>query len=57
MCKEVIRQARISHVYYLLESKFNNEDGKNIEYEQLNNYPNNISEYSDLLKKFFADKR
>ena len=57
MCREVIRQARISHIYYLLQSNFNNENGKNIEYIQLNEYSDNTSEYSKLLKQFFDSKR
>ena len=56
MCKEVIRQARIKKVYYLEKSNFNNEDKKNIEYNQIKN--NELKEeYSSLLKTFFKDKR
>lgn len=54
MCKEVIRQSRISQVYYLLSSKFHNEDNKKIDYALLDN---DSTEYEMLLKKYFSNKR
>ena len=56
MCKEVIRQSRIKKVNYILASKFNNEDNKQIKYIQCDNcdLKNNINE---LMKSFFSSKR
>lgn len=55
MCKEVIRQSRISNVYYYVESKFNNEDQKVINYNKI--IDNNSELYQKLLKNFFERKR
>lgn len=56
MCKEVIKQARIKEVYYILNSNFTNEDSKNIEYFSI--FENEIQkEYEQLLKSFFKLKR
>ena len=55
MCKEVIRQSRISNVYYYVESKFDNEDQKVINYNKI--IDNNSELYQKLLKNFFERKR
>lgn len=57
MCKEVIRQARINKVYYILNSKFINENSKNIEYHLLNISNDVIDKYKEQLSSFFAVKR
>ena len=57
MCKEVIRQARIKKVYYLVKSNFNNEDRKNIEYSKFDKNPQIINTYKEKLSQFFASKR
>ena len=54
MCKEVIKQSRIKKVNYLVNSSFNNENNRNIEYEQID-YKN--AEYIGKLGKFFQTKR
>lgn len=55
MCKEVIRQARIKKVYYLLKSNFNNENNKIIEYSLIESYDN--ANYKEKLSSFFEHKR
>lgn len=57
MCKEVIRQVRIKKVYYLLNSNFNNEDQKNIEYIKTEDNGNLTREYKELLQAYFKGKR
>ncbi len=54
MCKEVIKQSRIKKVNYLVNSSFNNENNRNITYEQID-YKN--AEYIGKLGKFFQTKR
>lgn len=56
MCMEVIRQSRIKTVYYLLESKFNNENHKIIEKIKIDD-PNLGKQYQEKLKEFFSSKR
>lgn len=57
MCKEVIRQSRIKKVHYIIESNFNNEDKKLIEYKELKT-PNKIKEeIREKLSDFFDRKR
>lgn len=55
MCMEVIRQARIKEVFYLIDSHFDNEKRKNIKYLKTEN------EYTNkclaILKNFFKNKR
>ena len=57
MCKEVIRQSRIKKVYYLLDSTFNNEDNKKIDYIKINNKKEISNIYSEILKSYFKFKR
>ena len=57
MCMEVIRQSRIKKVYYLLESKFDNEKKKKIEKKQLVDVGKKYEEYKTVLSTFFASKR
>lgn len=57
MCLEVIRQARIKKVYYLLPTKFDNENNKKIEIIQMKNYPTEITTYKEELSLFFKNKR
>ena len=57
MCKEVIRQSRISKVYYLVKSNFNNEDNKKIDYTLLEDNDKINDSYARLLKTFFSNKR
>lgn len=56
MCKEVIRQSRIKKVYYILDSNFNNENEKIIEYDSTKLSSSN-AEYKALLQDYFRDKR
>ncbi|MBE6155579.1 MAG: nucleoside deaminase [Firmicutes bacterium] len=57
MCMEVIRQARIKNVYYLLPSKFNNEDNKKILVKQIEENEVLKEQYYQKIKEFFARKR
>lgn len=57
MCKEVIRQSRISKVCYLLDSSFNSEINKEIEYSLSTPDPSISETYNELLKKYFRSKR
>lgn len=57
MCKEVIKQSRIKEVYYLLPSKFNNENNKIINYKLIENQDNKYNEYLSIIKRFFNEKR
>lgn len=57
MCMEVIRQARIKRVYYLLHTNFNNEDHKIIEKKLLEDYEIYKTNYQHLLSDFFNSKR
>ena len=57
MCMEVIRQARIKNVYYLLRSNFNNEDAKNIEKHEIENCYDVKEKYKEQLSAFFVSKR
>ena len=57
MCKEIIRQSRISKVYYLSKSRFINENNKVISYELLKNCDDLNDTYLKLLKDFFKNKR
>jgi len=57
MCKEVIRQSRIKKVYYFIETKFNNEEGKKIDYEIIKNNNLEKEKYLKLIKDFFETKR
>ena len=52
MCQEIIKQARIKKVYYLVErdKKINQ---KEIEMKKIEDVEN----YSEILKKFFKNKR
>lgn len=54
MCKEVIKQARISKVYYVLKSEFNNENTNNTSFISLSE---NDKKYKDILQNFFKKKR
>lgn len=55
MCKEIIKQARIKNVYFLLKSTFNNEDNKNINY---NHVDCDLSKkYHKMIREFFVNKR
>ena len=54
MCKEVIKQARISKVYYILKSEFNNENTNNTSFISLSE---NDKKYKDILQNFFKKKR
>ena len=55
MCKEVIRQSRIKKVYYLLDSKFKNENNKEIDYIKISS--NETVDYLGKIQSFFAKKR
>ena len=57
MCKEVIKQSRIKEVYYLLPSKFNNENNKIINYKLIENQDDKYNEYLSIIKRFFNEKR
>ncbi|MBQ6840866.1 MAG: nucleoside deaminase [Bacilli bacterium] len=57
MCMEVIRQSRIKQVYYLLESKFNNEKKKIITKNKINDVDKMCENYKRQLSAFFANKR
>ena len=54
MCSEVIKQARISNVYYITDSNFN-ESASSISYSKLET--SNATEFSNLLSDFFKNKR
>ncbi len=54
MCAEVIKQSRISCVYYITDSKFN-ESSFSASYNKLET--NNASKFSNLLSTFFKNKR
>lgn len=58
MCQEVIREARIKKVYYLLDPLKIKENRYNYEvlYEKLDN-SNYVEVYRELLRKFFENKR
>lgn len=51
MCKEVIQNSRIDHVYYILSKGSINNDYKKTQYEQM--YDMNCEIFENLLKKFF----
>ena len=57
MCKEVIRQSRITKVYYLIPSQFTNEDLKQINYTEIDCNEKMKSKYQAILQGFFANKR
>ena len=57
MCKEVIRQSRITKVHYLLPSQFNNEDLKQIIYKEIEKNNKVKTEYLEILQSFFKNKR
>ena len=54
MCAEAIKQSRISRVYYITNSKFN-ESSFSVSYNKLET--NNASKFSNLLSTFFKNKR
>jgi len=57
MCMEVIRQARIKKVNYLLESKFVNEKNKVIDKKKIAGYEDEKQLYQTKLTTFFTSKR
>ena len=57
MCKEVIKQSRISKVYYLLPSKFSNEENKEINYKEIEKCFKEKKEYLLQIQSFFNNKR
>lgn len=54
MCQEVIKESRISKVYYLIESFEKDKINKNVMFK-MENYSSN--EYKIKLQKFFNSKR
>ena len=57
MCMEVIRQARIKKVYYLLDSNFNNENNKKITKIAIGNFEDQKKKYKEQISLFFSTKR
>ena len=58
MCKEVIKQARIKDIYYLLPSNFYNEKQREINMKLIDiNDKNIIGKYRQKLTNFFESKR
>ena len=58
MCKEVIKQARIKDIYYLLPSNFYNEKQRKINMKLIDiNDKNIIGKYRQKLTNFFESKR
>ena len=54
LCQQVIKEARIKKVYYLLNNKKNNNIINNIEQIKNKNYE---EQYKNILKRFFENKR
>lgn len=57
MCLNLIKQARIRNVYYLLESNYSNENHKEINQVKLNNYEEISKSYQQKFVDFFRSKR
>ena len=57
MCMEVIRQARIKKIYYLLDSNFNNENNKKITKIAIGDFEHKKKKYKDQISSFFSAKR
>lgn len=54
LCQQIIKEARISKVYYLLENKNNKKILTNMEEIKNKKYQ---EQYKNILQKFFIDKR
>lgn len=54
LCQQIIKEARISKVYYLLENKNNKKILTNMEEIKKKKYK---EQYKNILQKFFIDKR
>ena len=55
MCKSVIKESRINHVYYLLNKENNSNKEEN--YIQIKDENDIINKYKSSLKKFFEQLR
>lgn len=54
LCQQIIKEARINKVYYLLENKNNKKILTNMEEIRNKKYK---EQYKNILQKFFIDKR
>lgn len=57
MCYEVIKQSRITKVYYLLDSNYTNDDNRKIRMNEIEGQEITKTEYKKQLTSFFKNKR